>query len=62
MKLLCHPLLYQRTHATVDNITCYQNEVRVLCINHIHPTSQFLARIVIPQMQVAQHHHLIRPR
>ena len=59
MELLSHLLLDQRAHAAVDDIACQQDEIRILSIDHIHPTGQFLTWIVIAQMQVGGHHHLI---
>ena len=59
MELLSHPLFEQRAHAAVDDIARYQDEIRLFGIDHIHPASQFLARIVIAQMKVGGHHHLV---
>ena len=43
-------------------VTCYQDEVRLLLIDHINPSGQFFPGVVIAQMQVARHHNLICPR
>ena len=59
MELLGHPLFEQRAHAAVDDIARYQDEIGLFGIDHIHPAGQFLARIVIAQMKVGGHHHLV---
>ena len=59
MELLGHVLFNQWAHAAIDNITSNQDEVGLLGINHIHPSRQFLAGIMITYMKIRSHHHLI---
>ena len=60
MELFGHALFQERTHAAIDDVASNQDEVGLLGIKHIHPTGQFLTGIMIAQMEVGGHHHLIR--
>ena len=61
-ELLGHSLFHERTDTAIDNITCYQDEIRFLLIDHVNPSGQFFPGVVIAQMQIARHHDLICPR
>ena len=56
MELLCHSFFLQGAHAHIDDVTGNEYKVGLLSINHVHPTAEFLARIVIADVQVADHH------
>ena len=50
-----HPFFFQGAHAHVDDIAGNQNQVWLLCINHVNPAVEFFARIMVAYMQVADH-------
>ena len=54
-----HILVHQRSHADVDDVAGYQDQVGMFGIDHIHPPSQRRASVVIAQVQVAGHHDRI---
>ena len=56
VELLRHLLLQQWSHATVNDVSCNEDEVRMFAIDHIYPPVQFLPLVVIAQMEVAHHH------
>ena len=62
MELLSHLLFLQRTHATIDDVTCYQDKIRLLGIHQIHPFGEILTGVMITQMKVGSHHYLILAR
>jgi hypothetical protein len=52
MEFLRHSLFEQGTHAAIDDVARYQNEIRLLAIDHVYPSGKLLARVVIAQMEV----------
>lgn len=57
-ELLMHLLFDYRSHATIDDVACDEDQVRLLSIDQIHPTAQLVPTIVIADMQVAHRHNL----
>ena len=56
MKLFLKPLFSDRVEADVHNITCYQYQIRILGINHIHPFRKLLFPDMVAQMHIAEQH------
>ena len=54
-ELLSHTFLFQWTHAHIDDVAGNEYEVRLLGINHVYPAVELLTRIMIADVQVADH-------
>ena len=59
-ELLVHLLFNHRSHAAVDDVAGNENQVWLLGVDHVHPTVQFAATVVIADVQVAHRHNLHR--
>ena len=57
-ELLMHLLFNHRSHAAINDIASNENQVWLFGIDHFHPTVQFVATVVIADMQVAHRYDL----
>ena len=58
MKFLLHPFFIHGTNAAVDDVARHEDEVGMFGIQHVHPSRQFLAVVVITDVEVAGQYHL----
>ena len=58
MKFLLHPFFIHGTNAAIDDVASHEDEVGMFGIQHVHPSCQFLAVVVIADVEVADHYHL----
>ena len=57
-ELLVHLLILERAHAHVDDVAGYEYHVWVLLVDHVHPSVQLVATVVVAYVQVAHHDQL----
>ena len=59
-KLLCHILFPKWAQVAVNNITTNQHKVWLFVVNQLHPAFKLLFSVVISQVNIANHHNLLR--
>ena len=61
-KLLCHILFPKWAQVAINNITTNQHKVWLFVVNQLHPAFKLLFSVVISQVNIANHHYLLRLR
>ena len=57
-ELLVHLLFKHRSHAAIDDVAGNEYQVWLFSVNHVHPTMQLAATVMIADMQIAHRHNL----